>query len=77
MIGLQRIVEGCIDLDRIEIFREISRFMECGRPVLGIENTVPVCIGPAGWSHSHYVCVPLHILIRNVHGLEKSDEKVL
>ena len=48
MIGIQRVVEGGVDFNGVEKFSDVAGLGEAARFALGIENTFPVGVGPAG-----------------------------
>ena len=46
--GLDGMIEGSVDLDRVEKVGEESGFVKTFGAGIGIENALPVGIGPAG-----------------------------
>src|SRR5271168_1931297 len=45
--GLEWVVKRSIDFDRVEVFREVGCLMKRARAWRGVNNTLPIGIGPS------------------------------
>src|SRR5579872_3717234 len=70
--GTQRIVEGSVDFDRVKKLGEIRCFVKTARTMRGIEDSVPIGIGPSGRSNQYamrfwrLLIVGCHLAIKSI-----------
>ena len=50
----QRLIEGSVDFDGVEELREIGSFVETCIAMGGVNDAIPILIGPAGGADANF-----------------------